>query len=142
MSRMVSRAVALFRLTMSLTTPGCGIQAMSGTSLAWILVMMSWLMLVTLDHAMVKPRAFASGSTTALIPSRMGWSTLTQILTVAPLTLPDAFPLSPPPDEPELKQAEVSRATALTATTDLIRVDPRIDGSFVVSGRSTAHVAP
>jgi hypothetical protein len=72
----------------------------------------------------------------------MGWSTLVQILMVEPLTLPEALPLSPPPDEPELKHAEVSSAAAPTATTDLIRVDPRIDGSFVVSGRSTARSAP
>jgi uncharacterized RDD family membrane protein YckC len=55
MSRMLSSAVALFRLTMSATTPGCGIRAMSGVSSDWIFVMMTWLMLSIFCQFTVMP---------------------------------------------------------------------------------------
>ena len=42
---------------MSLTTPGCGMKAMSGVSPAWILVMISWLMFSTFFQSIVMPSA-------------------------------------------------------------------------------------
>jgi hypothetical protein len=67
-----SSGVAFFRLTMSATTPGCGIIAMSGVSLAWILVMMTWLMLSILFHLTVIPLACAMGAIPALSASMIG----------------------------------------------------------------------
>src|SRR5690242_570640 len=114
MSTTSSSAVALFRLTMSATTPGCGMNEMSGTSFAWILVMMTWLMLSTFCQFTVTPAACASGSSPAFRPSMTGLSMLAQIVTVDPLTSP--WGLLPPPDEelepPELRQADVSAMVA------------------------------
>src|SRR3954464_5272872 len=92
MSTMLSRAVALLRLTMSATTPGCGIIAISGALLAWMEVITSWLMLLTFFHTTVIPCFFAWGLSCFLKPSMTGWSRLAQIVTVL-LSLP---PLPPP----------------------------------------------
>ena len=59
---------------------------MSGTSFAWILVMMTWLMLSTLFQLTVIPLAWAKGASPALRPSMTGLSMLAQIVTVDPLT--------------------------------------------------------
>src|SRR3954469_22960876 len=122
-----SRAVALLRLTMSATTPGCGIIAMSGVSPAWILVMMIWLMLSTLDHLTVTPAACAAGAIPACRPAMMGASTLVQIVTVDPLTWPEGLPLSDDELEPELRHADVSSVATLTAANALMRVGPRMN---------------
>ena len=53
MSTTSSSGWAASRATMSLTTPGCGMKAMSGVSLAWILVMISWLMFSTFCQSTV-----------------------------------------------------------------------------------------
>ncbi len=82
MSTMLSSGLALLRLTISLTTPGCGISTMSGALLAWIAVMISWLMLLTFLILTVMPFALASGRSTLLKPSRTGWSTLVQTVTI------------------------------------------------------------
>src|SRR3954451_21865087 len=94
MSTMSSSAVALLRLTMSATTPGCGISAMSGALLAWMEVITSWLMLLTFFHVTVIPCFFAWGSSCCLKPSMTGWSRLAQIVTLLSSLPP--LPLLPP----------------------------------------------
>src|SRR3978361_217709 len=91
MSTTLSRGKALLRLTMSSTTPGCGIMAMSGALLAWMLVITRVLMSLTFLNLTVMPFFLASGANTLFKPSMTGWSLLLQIVTV--LLLP---PLPPP----------------------------------------------
>ena len=82
MSTALSIGKAAWRLTMSPTTPGWGMNAMSGVSLAWIFCMISWLMLSTFCHLTVIPSALASLVSTSFRPSCTGWSMLLQIVTV------------------------------------------------------------
>src|SRR3954464_13377445 len=111
-----SSGVATFRLTMSPTTPGCGMNAMSGVSFAWILVMMSWLMLPTRDHLTVMPACWANGSRPFCRPSMITWSRLVQIVTVDPLACPEGVPpplvLLPPPLRHAVVMAMVTPRTA------------------------------
>ncbi len=78
---------------MSFTTPGCGMNAMSGVSPAWILVMISWLMFSTFCHLMVMPSDFTWAWRVFSRPSWTGWSRLLQIVTV--LLLPEELLLPP-----------------------------------------------
>src|SRR5436190_9814051 len=109
MSTMSLSGWAAPRWTMLATTPGCGIMAMSGASFAWILVMISWLMLSMRDHLTVMPCFWASASTCFDRPSTTGWSILVQIVTVL-LSLP----LPPPPQAAR----DPAATSASVATTD------------------------
>ncbi len=105
MSTALSIGKAAWRLTMSPTTPGWGMKAMSGVSLAWIFCMISWLMLSTFCHLTVIPSALASLVSTSFRPSCTGWSMLLQIVTVL---------LSPP--LPPLPHAARTDAAAIAPT--------------------------
>ena len=110
MSTTLSRAKAFLRLTMSPTTPGWGMNAMSGVSLAWIFCMINWLMLLTFCHLTVMPLALASGMRTFSRPSWTGWSTLLQIVT-------DLSSLPLPPLPQPARAAVATRAVAATSET-------------------------
>src|SRR3954447_10585215 len=112
MSTTLSRANALLRLTMSATTPGCGMFAMSGALLAWMLVMISWLMLLTLRNLTVMPFFFASGTKTFIQPSMVGWSLLPQMVMVELLLLP--------PPLPHAARADAA-TSALAASSEVVR---------------------
>ena len=98
---------------MSLTTPGCGMKAMSGVSSAWILVMISWLMFSTFFQSIVMPSASTLASSAFSRPSWTGWSTLLQMVTVSPSEPP---PPSSPPHAVRLNEA----AMAATPSSDVL----------------------
>ncbi len=111
---------------MSLTTPGCGMKAMSGVSPAWILVMISWLMFSTFFQSMVMPSASTLASSAFSRPSWTGWSMLLQMVTVSPSEPPP----SSPPHAVRLNEA----AMAATPSSDvLFLTGNRILGVLLVS---------
>lgn len=108
-----SSGYALPRLTMSPTTPGCGIIAMSGVSLAWILVMISWLMLSTFCMLTVIPLALALATISFFSPAKTAGSVLDHTVTVLLSLL---LPLPPPPQAAtRAKEATAAAAIALRA---------------------------
>ena len=127
MSSTSSSGVGSPRSTTSATTPGCGMKAMSGVSLAWIFCMIVWLMFSTVDHLIVMPLALAFSTSTFSRPSLTGGSMLLQMVTDL-----SSSPLSPP--LPQLVKA-VAAARAVTATR---AVRPRVGIRILFSSEELA----
>src|SRR5829696_5030323 len=89
MSTIGSSGLIAFSCFICCTTPGCGMNAMSGALPAWILVMITWLMLSTRSHLILIfgfwVLSFATSAFSS--PSWIGWSRLDQMVTVFPLLL-------------------------------------------------------
>lgn len=88
---------------------------MSGVSLAWILVMISWLMFSTFSSLTFTPEPLDFSSSQVWKPSTIGWSTLIQtLIVVGPSPLASLSPL-PQAVRPVAARASADAAMILRA---------------------------